>query len=64
MKSTGEKVFVTGRNLKRTKQALKGIVNPDKFKILICDRNSLASIKDCAVEFFSKSSSLNILINI
>lgn len=63
LKSTGATVYVTVRNRDKGEKALADILEPGKLEILICDQNSLESVDACAKEFFSKSSTLNILVN-
>lgn len=63
LKSTGAKVYVTVRNLKKGEEALADILEPGKLEIIICDQNSLQSVEAAAKEFLSKESTLNILIN-
>lgn len=63
MKTTGAKIYVTARNLKKGEEALSDLLEPGKFEMLLCDQNSLDSVEACAKEFLSKENKLNILIN-
>lgn len=63
LKTTGAKVYVTVRNLKKGQDALADILEPGKLEIIVCDQNSLKSVEAAAKEFLSKESTLNILIN-
>lgn len=63
MSTTGAKIYVTVRNLKKGQEALSDLLESPTFNILTCDQNSLESVEACAKEFLSKESKLNILIN-
>ena len=63
LKTTGAKLFVTARNQKKGEDALEGILEPGKVELLNLDLNSLESVRKCAKELLSKTSSLNIIIN-
>ncbi|KAH6892534.1 hypothetical protein B0T10DRAFT_400913 [Thelonectria olida] len=60
---TGATLYLTARDLEKAKEALDDLVDSDKVHLLALDLNSFASVRACAAEFLSKSSSLNILIN-
>lgn len=63
LKATGAKLFVTARNQKKGEDALKDVLEPGKVELLDLDLNSLESVRKCAKELLSKTSSLNIVIN-
>ncbi|KAJ6098851.1 hypothetical protein N7467_000386 [Penicillium canescens] len=61
--STGAKLFLTARDLKKAKEALSDILLPGHVELLYLDLTSLASVRSCADEFLEKSQGrLNILI--
>lgn len=62
MKATGATVYVTARNLDKAKQALGDILTGGRVHVLKLDLESFDSVRSCANEFKSKSSTLNILI--
>ncbi|KAB8075573.1 hypothetical protein BDV29DRAFT_171689 [Aspergillus leporis] len=59
---TGATLYLTARDLGKAKTALGDIVESPRVHLLHLDLNSLASVRACAEEFKSKSSTLNILI--
>ncbi|KAF2865391.1 hypothetical protein BDV95DRAFT_612775 [Massariosphaeria phaeospora] len=63
LKAAGMHVFGAVRDLEKGKAALKDDLEPGKLELLHLDMNSLASVRACAKEFLSKSSTLNILVN-
>ena len=63
MKATGAKLFVTARDRKKGEDALKDILEPGKVELLDLDLNSLDSVRKCAKELLTKTSTLNIVIN-
>ncbi|ETN40778.1 uncharacterized protein HMPREF1541_05058 [Cyphellophora europaea CBS 101466] len=63
MKATGARVYMTGRNLDKGKEALQDILEPGRAELLELRLDSLASVRACAASFQSKENKLNILIN-
>jgi NAD(P)-dependent dehydrogenase (short-subunit alcohol dehydrogenase family) len=54
---------VTARDRQKGEDALKGILEPGKVELLMLDLNSLESVRKCAEDLLSKSSTLDIIIN-
>lgn len=63
MKATGTSVFAAVRDIEKGKTALADLLEPCRCELIKLDLNSLASVRDCAKEFLSRSKTLNILIN-
>lgn len=63
MKATGAKIYVTGRDLEKGKEALKDLLEPGRLELLQLKLDSLAGVRAFAAEFQRKESKLNILIN-
>ncbi|KAJ5641913.1 hypothetical protein N7490_005913 [Penicillium lividum] len=61
--TTGATLYLTARNLDKARAALGSLTQQKNVHLLELDLNSFASVRKCAAEFLSKSSSLNILIN-
>jgi NAD(P)-dependent dehydrogenase (short-subunit alcohol dehydrogenase family) len=61
--ATGATLYLTARDLSKARSALGHLVDEKQVHLLELDLNSLASVRKCAADFLSKSSTLNILIN-
>ncbi|KAH8597730.1 hypothetical protein B0O99DRAFT_660290 [Bisporella sp. PMI_857] len=61
--ATGGKVFLTVRDLKKGEEACASFLEPGRVELLEMDNNSLASVRQAAKTFLSKSSTLNVLVN-
>ncbi|GES65927.1 short-chain dehydrogenase [Aspergillus terreus] len=59
---TGATLYLTARDVKKAKVALGNVLDRDNVHLLTLDLSSLESVKACAADFLSRSSSLNILI--
>jgi NAD(P)-dependent dehydrogenase (short-subunit alcohol dehydrogenase family) len=59
---TGATLYLTGRDVKKAKAALGNVLDRDNVHLLTLDLSSFQSVKACAADFLSMSSSLNILI--
>lgn len=59
---TGATLYLTARDTDKVKTALSDIVGSTRVHLLHLDLGSLASVRTCAEEFKSKSSTLNILV--
>ncbi|KAK6592008.1 oxidoreductase [Botrytis cinerea] len=60
--ATGATLYLTVRDVAKTKAILGDLLQLDRIHLLTLDLNSLASVRSCASEFLSRSESLNILI--
>ena len=63
LKATGAHVFAAVRDLQKGKEALGSALEPGSLDLIHLDLNSFASVRACAAEFLSKSSTLNLLVN-
>ena len=63
LKATGAKIYATTRNLDKGRTALGDILEPGQVELLVLDTNSIDSVRQCAQDFLSRKSQLNILIN-
>ena len=63
LSATGGKVYLGVRDLKKGKEALKDILEPDRVELLELDVGSMESVRKAAKTFISKSNRLNVLIN-
>ena len=63
LSATGATLYLTARNLEKAKTALGDLLQLDRVHLLLLDLNSFESVRACAKEFLSRSSTLNILIN-
>lgn len=63
LKATGARVFAAVRDLSKGKEALGSALEPGRLELIHLDLNSLESVRKCATEFLSKTSTLNLLIN-
>lgn len=62
LSATGATLYLTARNLDKARATLGDILENERVHLLEMDLNSLHSVRDCVASFFSKSSTLNILI--
>ncbi|KAJ5980725.1 hypothetical protein N7481_008023 [Penicillium waksmanii] len=60
--ATGATLYLTARDLNKAQSALGDLVNKGNVHLLQLDLNSLSSVRNCATNFLSKSSTLNILV--
>ncbi|KAH7117108.1 short-chain dehydrogenase [Dendryphion nanum] len=63
LKATGARVFAAVRDLEKGKKALGEALEPGHLELVHLDLNSFDSVRKCAAEILSKTSTLNILIN-
>jgi len=61
--STGGKVFLTVRDLKKGEAACHSFLEPNRVELIQMDNTSLASVRAAAETFLSKSKTLNVLVN-
>ncbi|KAL4900314.1 hypothetical protein BDW74DRAFT_170895 [Aspergillus multicolor] len=59
---TGATLYLTARDLNKTRSALEEIADTPRVHLLKLELTSLASLRTCATEFLSKTDKLNILI--
>ncbi|KAH8662970.1 short chain dehydrogenase [Tricladium varicosporioides] len=60
--STGAKVYLAVRSLKKGQEACKEFLESGRVELLELDTSSLASVRKAAEEYLSKESKLNVLI--
>ncbi len=60
--ATGARVFLAVRSLERGQKACESFLEPGRVELLRCDTSSLASVRQAASEFLSRSRGLNVLI--
>jgi NAD(P)-dependent dehydrogenase (short-subunit alcohol dehydrogenase family) len=63
LQAAGMRVFAAVRNLDKAKAALGDNLKDGSLELIHLDNNSLSSVRACAAEFLSRSSTLNILVN-
>lgn len=63
LSTTGATLYLTARDLNKARNALGSFSEQSNIHLLELDLESFASVRKCAAEFLSKSSTLNILIN-
>lgn len=64
--ATGADVFITARDLEKTKTVVHALAKSQgggKLEVVEMDMDSIGSVKKAAKDFLSRSSRLNILIN-
>ncbi|PYH77493.1 putative short-chain dehydrogenase/reductase [Aspergillus uvarum CBS 121591] len=60
--ATGATLFLTARNLDKAKQALGNLVQSPRVHLLALDLESLASVRACATQLLSLTTTLNVYI--
>ncbi|RAH48780.1 short-chain dehydrogenase [Aspergillus brunneoviolaceus CBS 621.78] len=60
--ATGATLYLTGRNLDKTKKALGELASSPRVHILELDLESLSSVRACAAELLSQTKTLNVFI--